>query len=63
MTDRSGQAIAAPTATGSPWPIAPPVSVSQSCLGEPAVFAGKVSAEVSASSERIAPSGRVAPIA
>ena len=63
MTGRSGHAIAAPTATGSPWPIAPPVRVSQSCLGAPAVLAGKAPAEVIASSERIAPSGNIAPIA
>ena len=63
ITGRSGQAIAAPTATGSPWPMAPPVRVSQSCLGAPAVLAGKAAADVIASSERIAPSGRIAPIA
>ena len=41
ITGRSGQATAAPTATGSPCPIAPPVSVSQSCRGAPAVFGGE----------------------
>ena len=34
-TLRSGQATAAPVATGMPWPIAPPVSVSQSWRGRP----------------------------
>ena len=63
MTGRSGQAIAAPTATGKPWPIAPPVSGSQSCLGAPAVLGANVIPDVIASSETIAPSGRTAPIA
>jgi hypothetical protein len=31
ITLRSGAATAAPTATGIPWPIAPPVNDSQSC--------------------------------
>ena len=39
-TGRSGQASAAPVASGRPWPIAPPVRVSQSCGGAPAVAAG-----------------------
>ena len=63
MTGRSGHATAAPTAAGSPCPIAPPVSVSQSCLGAPAVFAGSSVPDVIASSETIAPSGRIAPTA
>jgi hypothetical protein len=46
MTGRSGEAIAAPTATGSPCPIAPPVSVSTSCRGAPAVWAASVTPEV-----------------
>ena len=37
ITGRSGQAIAAPSAIGSPSPIAPPVSASQSCRGAPEV--------------------------
>ena len=40
-TGRPGQAIAAPVASGRPWPMAPPVSVSQSCGGAPAVAAGQ----------------------
>ena len=62
-TGRSGQATAAPTATGRPWPIAPPVSASTSCRGAPAVWAASVTPEVSASSETIALSGSTAPIA
>ena len=62
-TGRSGQAIAAPIATGSPWPMAPPVTVRTSWRGAPAVWAASVTPEVSASSETIAPSGRSAPTA
>ena len=40
MTRRSGQATAAPTATGRPWPMAPPVRHSQSWGGAPAVAPG-----------------------
>jgi hypothetical protein len=36
-TGRSGQAMAAPTALGRPWPMAPPVSVMRSWRGAPAV--------------------------
>ena len=50
-TGRSGQAIAAPVASGSPWPMAPPVSVSQSCGGAPAVAPGSHSPDVLASSD------------
>src|ERR1700730_11452101 len=57
ITGRCGAAIAAPTATGRPWAIAPPVSVSTSCDGEPAVAAGKSGPLVLASSEMIAFSG------
>ena len=35
MTLRSGQATAAPTATGAPKPIEPPMLFSQSCGGAP----------------------------
>src|SRR6516225_5968215 len=62
MTGRCGQAMAAPAASGSPWPIAPPVSVSQSCGGAPAVAAGRNRPDVTASSETIAPSGSSAPM-
>ena len=41
ITGRCGAAMAAPTATGRPWPIAPPVSVSTSCGGDAAVASGK----------------------
>jgi hypothetical protein len=61
-TGRPGQAIAAPVATGSPWPIAPPVRVSQSCGGAPAVAAGSHSPDVLASSDTMAPSGSSAPM-
>ena len=40
-TGRSGHATAAPTATGRPWPMAPPVRVSTSWRGAPAVCAGE----------------------
>src|SRR3712207_8046318 len=36
-TFRSGQAIAAPVASGGPMPIAPPVTSSQSCGSAPCV--------------------------
>jgi hypothetical protein len=61
-TGRSGQASAAPAASGRPWPIAPPVRVSQSCGGAPAVAAGSASPEVFASSQTIAFSGSRAPM-
>ena len=61
-TGRSGHATAAPTATGSPWPIAPPVSVSRSWGGAPAVLAASINPDVFDSSETIASSGRIAPI-
>ena len=35
MTGRSGHAMAAPAASGSPWPMAPPVSVSRSSAAGP----------------------------
>jgi len=59
---RPGLAVAAPVASGSPWPIAPPVRVSQSCGGAPAVAAGSHTPLVLASSETIAPPGSSAPI-
>src|SRR5205814_5763477 len=58
---RSGHAPAAPTATGRPWPIAPPVRQSQSWGGAPAVAPAANSPEVLPSSETIAPSGSSAP--
>ena len=57
-TWRSGQATAAPVATGMPWPIAPPVRHSQSCGGAPAVRPGANRLDVLPSSDTIAPSGR-----
>ena len=39
-TGRSAAATAAPVATGRPWPMAPPVSVNQSCRGHPTVAPG-----------------------
>jgi len=62
MTGRCGQAMAAPAASGRPWPIAPPVSVSQSCGGAPAVAAGRKIEEVAASSQTIASSGSSVPM-
>ena len=53
-TGRSGQAIAAPIAFGRPCPIAPPVSVTRSCRGEPAVYFESMRPEVIASSMRMA---------
>ena len=61
-TRRPGQAIAAPVASGSPWPMDPPVRVSQSCGGAPAVAPGSHTPDVLASSETIAPSGSSAPM-
>ena len=55
--------MAAPVATGIPWPIAPPVSASKSCARRAAVRGGKPSPEVLASSTTIAPSGRALAIA
>ena len=40
-TGRSGQAMAAPTALGRPWPMAPPVRVIRSWRGAPAVMTGQ----------------------
>ena len=57
---RSGQATAAPVASGSPTPIAPPVSCSQSCGAHPAVAADMCTLLVFDSSLTIAPSGSVA---
>jgi hypothetical protein len=54
--------MAAPIATGSPWPIAPPVRVSTACGGDAAVAAGNNTPLVFASSEMIAFSGRSAPM-
>ena len=62
MTGRSGQATAAPAAIGRPCPIAPPVTVSQSCGGAPAVAPPSPSPEVFDSSLTMAPSGSSAPI-
>src|SRR6478672_1375694 len=62
-TGRSGHATAAPTATGRPCPIAPPVSASQSWRGAPAVWPASVTPDVCDSSETIAPSGSTAAIA
>ena len=50
-TFRSGQATAAPVATGIPWPMAPPVRQSQSWTGPPAVAPGMKIPEVLASSD------------
>ncbi len=62
-TRRSGHATAAPTATGSPWPIAPPLRHSQSCGGAPAVNPAANRPDVLPSSDTIAPSGSSAPSA
>ena len=59
-TGRSGQATAAPVASGRPTPIAPPVSCSQSCGAQPAVAAVMWTLFVFDSSHTIAPSGIVA---
>ena len=57
MTGRSGQAMAAPTAFGRPWPMAPPVSVSRSWRGQPAVITFSIRPLVMASSITMALSG------
>ena len=62
-TWRSGQATAAPVATGMPWPMAPPVRLSQSWGGAPAVAPGTKIPAVFPSSLTIAPSGSRAPTA
>ncbi len=41
ITLRCGHAMAAPTALGKPWPMAPPVRVSTSWRGAPAVYIGQ----------------------
>jgi len=46
ITGRSGAATAAPTATGRPWPIDPPVSASSVCRGAPASALGRANPEV-----------------
>jgi hypothetical protein len=56
-TLRSGAATAAPTASGRPMPIAPPVRASTSCGRAVAVPAATPAPEVTASSQMIAPSG------
>ena len=62
-TGRSGHATAAPVATGIPKPIEPPVSVSQSWGGQPAVAGDAQIPPVCASSTTIASSASVAPTA
>ena len=62
-TLRSGQATAAPVASGRPLPMAPPVSASQSCGGAPTVAAAIAHAGGDDSSTTIAWSGIVAPTA
>ena len=57
ITGRLGQAMAAPTALGRPWPMAPPVSVIRSWRGQPAVITPSIRPEVMASSMRMAFSG------
>src|SRR5215470_11311374 len=57
ITLRSGQAIAAPVATGVENPIEPPMLVSQSCGCAPAVGAKKPRPTVTDSSTTIAFSG------
>src|SRR5262245_60943150 len=59
-TGRAGHATAAPVASGSPTPIAPPVSGSQSWGAHPAVAADMWTLLVSDSSHTIAPAGSVA---
>ena len=59
-TGRSPQASAAPAATGMPWPIAPPVMLSQSCLRPRRVAPSMYIPQVVPSSDTMAPSGRVA---
>src|SRR5271156_2279331 len=60
-TGRSGAATAAPTAVGIPYPMAPPVRVSQSCAGAPAVAAVSGTPDVLDSSTTITCSGISAP--
>ena len=62
MTGRSGQAMAAPAASGRPCPMAPPVRVSQSCGGAPPVAGPSPIPEVFDSSLTIARSGSSAPM-
>src|SRR5665647_3986018 len=62
-TRRPGEATAAPTATGRPWPMAPPVKQSQSWGGAPAVEPTANRPEVFPSSDTIAPSGSRIPSA
>ena len=62
-TGRSGQATAAPVASGRPWPIAPPVRHSQSWGGAPAVAPDRRAQRCSPSSLTTAPSGSRAPMA
>ena len=59
-TGRSGQATAAPVASGRPTPIAPPVNCSQSCGAQPAVAAVMCTLLVLDSSHTIVPSRIVA---
>ena len=56
-TFRSGQATAAPSASGNPCPIAPPVSVNQSCGAALLVMRKAPNPLVAPSSETMAPSG------
>ena len=49
--------MAAPVATGMPWPIEPPVRVSRVCRGAAARAMGSAKPEVLASSEMMACSG------
>src|SRR6185295_12120607 len=63
ITFRFGHATAAPTATGPPKPIDPPMLFSQSCGGAPALWGKKPRPVVTDSSTTIAPSGIVAPSA
>ena len=56
-TCRSGQAIAAPSAAGRPWPMEPPVMFSQSWGRAPAVWAWEDRPDVTASSETMVSSG------
>src|SRR5437763_11632120 len=60
ITLRSGQATAAPVATGNPMPIEPPILDSQSCGAAARVGAKKPRPVVTASSTTIAFSGRSA---
>src|SRR5215468_9459126 len=61
ITFRSGQATAAPVASGIPRPIEPPMLLSQSWGGAPAVMRKKPRPVVTDSSATMAPSGRSAP--